>query len=63
MNLQNTSAILKDQGVFWGVCGSITLVIVVFTLVYGFKDRLYSWVWGDRHAPGRVEYYYRPAGS
>ncbi|KAL9628878.1 MAG: hypothetical protein Q9204_005599 [Flavoplaca sp. TL-2023a] len=63
MNLQNTSAILKDQGVFWGICGSITLVIVVFTLVYGFKDRLYNWVWGDRHAPGRVEYYYRPAGS
>ncbi|KAL8692000.1 MAG: hypothetical protein Q9218_002892 [Villophora microphyllina] len=50
MNIKNTSAILNDQGYFWAVCGSITLVIVAFTMIYGFKNRLYGWVWGDRHA-------------
>ncbi|KAL8994979.1 MAG: hypothetical protein Q9169_005198 [Polycauliona sp. 2 TL-2023] len=63
MNVQNTEAVLKGQGFFWGVCGSITLVLVVSTLVYGFKERLYNWVWGDRHAQGRVEDYYRPTGA
>ena len=60
MNIKNTSAILSDQGYFWYVCGSITLFIVAFTLVYGFKSRLYGWIWGDRHSPRRVEFYYRP---
>ncbi|KAL9578827.1 MAG: hypothetical protein Q9203_006951, partial [Teloschistes exilis] len=40
MNFTNTSAILKDQGYFWGVCGTVTLVIVAFTLIYGFKRQI-----------------------
>ncbi|KAI4090289.1 MAG: hypothetical protein LQ344_004837 [Seirophora lacunosa] len=60
MNIENTSAVLSGQGYFWGVCGSITLVIVTFTLLYGFKDRLYGWLWGNRHSPGGAELYYRP---
>ncbi|KAL9017489.1 MAG: hypothetical protein Q9185_005202 [Variospora sp. 1 TL-2023] len=60
MNIEDTSAILSGQGYFWGVCGSITLVIVTFTLLYGFKDRLYGWLWGNRHSSRGAELYYRP---
>ncbi|KAL8665085.1 MAG: hypothetical protein Q9202_002485 [Teloschistes flavicans] len=59
MNFEKTSAILKDQGYFWKVCGSATLVIVAFTLIYGFKQRLYSWIWADRHASRGPDFYYR----
>ncbi|KAL8898273.1 MAG: hypothetical protein Q9207_006790 [Kuettlingeria erythrocarpa] len=59
MNVENTAALLSSQGYFWSVCGSVTLFIVVFTLIYGFKDRLYGWLWGDRHPPRGAEFYYR----
>lgn len=59
MNFQGDYNLLSGQGYFWGVCGSITLIIVVFTLVYGFKDRLYGWIWGNRHSSLGSEYRYR----
>ncbi|KAL9576842.1 MAG: hypothetical protein Q9212_006772 [Teloschistes hypoglaucus] len=59
MNVENTEAILKDQGYFWAVCGTVTLVIVAFTLIYGFRRRLYRWLWADRHASRGPEFYDR----
>ncbi|KAI4109394.1 MAG: hypothetical protein L6R37_000551 [Teloschistes peruensis] len=59
MNFRTTGAILKDQGYFWEVCGTVTFVIVAFTLIYGFKRRLYAWLWADRHASRGPDLYYR----
>ena len=56
MNFKGNYSLLSGQGYFWGVCGSITAVIVISTLVYGFKDRLYGWAWGNRHASVAPEY-------
>ncbi|KAL9010000.1 MAG: hypothetical protein Q9173_005027 [Seirophora scorigena] len=65
MNIENTSAVLSGQGYFWGVCGSITLVIVTFTLLYGFRDRLYGWLWGREidTRPGGLSYTIAPTST
>lgn len=48
MNLQDIANTDKTQGYFWAVCGSITLFVVSFTFVFGFKERLYGWMWANR---------------
>ncbi len=56
MNLQGSYNLFSGRGYFWAVCGSITVFIVVVTLAYGFKDRLYGWIWGHRHSSLAREY-------
>lgn len=48
MNLQGIANTDKTQGYFWAVCGSITLIVVSFTVVFGFKEHLYGWIWANR---------------
>lgn len=48
MNVQGISTGERTQGEFWAICATITLILVIFTLAYGFKDRIYGLVWGDR---------------
>lgn len=48
MNLQDIANTKKTQSYFWAVCGSITLFVVSFTVVFGFKQRLYGWIWANR---------------
>lgn len=48
MNVKGINPDEKTQGYFWAVCASVTFIIVVFTLVYGFKDRLYALTWSNR---------------
>ena len=59
MNIENTSAFLRDQGRFWAICGPITFVVVAFTLIYGFQDRLYGWFWANKHKATGPENYWR----
>ncbi|KAL6714173.1 hypothetical protein ACLMJK_008667 [Lecanora helva] len=59
MNFKGNYNLLPGQGYFWAVCGSVTAVIVVFTLAYGFKDRLYVWIWGNKRASLTQEYRYK----
>ena len=56
MNFTDNHNLLSGQDVFWEVCGSITVFIVVFTLAYGFKNRLYDLVWGNKHPAITKEY-------
>ena len=48
MNIEGISVSQKTQVYFWAVCVSISLFTVVSNLVYGFKDRLYDWLWANR---------------
>lgn len=55
MNLQGIVNTDKTQGYSWAVCGRITLFVVSYTVVFGFKERLYGWVWASRdHARARL---------
>ena len=56
MNFKDGHSLLDGEDYFWGVCGSVTAVIVISTLVYGFKDRLYGWIWNDRRSTLPQEY-------
>lgn len=42
MNLQGITDTNKTQRDFWAVCGSITVVIVSATVIFGFKDQIYN---------------------
>lgn len=48
MNLQEFDKVKPSQGYFWGVSGSITFVVVVGTIAFGFKDRVYDQIWVKR---------------
>lgn len=48
MNLEGIANTDKTQSYFWAVCGTITVLVVSFIVVFGFKERLYGWVWTNR---------------
>jgi Mg2+ and Co2+ transporter CorA len=48
MNLQGIIDTQRTERYFWGVCGTLTALIVSFTVIFGFKDCLYGWLWADR---------------
>ena len=45
MNLVDIRDIEHSQRFFWAVCGTATVAIIGFTLVFGFKESLQSLVW------------------
>ncbi|KAL8727002.1 MAG: hypothetical protein Q9181_005859 [Wetmoreana brouardii] len=48
MNLDGIADTEKREPYFWKVCGSTTLIIVVLTLLFGFKRRLHDAIWTNR---------------
>lgn len=53
MNLQGIVNTGRTERYFWAVCGSVTLFVVSFTVVFGFKERLYAWFWQNRRYPDK----------
>ncbi|KAL8732440.1 MAG: hypothetical protein Q9181_003960 [Wetmoreana brouardii] len=48
MNLRGIAETDKTQRYFWAVCGTTTFFVVSATIVFGFKERLYRWLWTSR---------------
>lgn len=48
MNLRGVVQTDRTERYFWAVCGSVTVCIVSLTVLFGFKNRLYAWIWEDR---------------
>ncbi|KAL8706622.1 MAG: hypothetical protein Q9201_000369 [Fulgogasparrea decipioides] len=48
MNLGGIADTDKRETYFWKVCGSTTLMIVIMTLLFGFKRRLHDVIWTNR---------------
>ncbi|KAL9578923.1 MAG: hypothetical protein Q9203_006919 [Teloschistes exilis] len=53
MNLQGVVNTERTERYFWAVCGTATVCVVSATIIFGFKDRLYRWLWTSRiQCPG-----------
>ncbi|KAL8681596.1 MAG: hypothetical protein Q9224_006841 [Gallowayella concinna] len=48
MNLKGVVDTNRTERFFWAVCGTVTVCVVGFTVLFGFKERLYRWFWEDR---------------
>ncbi|KAL9597541.1 MAG: hypothetical protein Q9179_004228 [Wetmoreana sp. 5 TL-2023] len=48
MNLRGVADTDKTERYFWAVCGTTTFFVVSATIVFGFKERLYRWLWTSR---------------
>ena len=48
MNLKGIADTDKTERYFWTVCGTATVCIVSLTVLFGFKNRLFAWIWQDR---------------
>ncbi|KAL8917002.1 MAG: hypothetical protein Q9208_008220 [Pyrenodesmia sp. 3 TL-2023] len=48
MNLKGVVDTDKTERYFWAVCGTVTICIVSLTVIFGFKNRLYAWIWENR---------------
>lgn len=48
MNLKGVIDTDKTERYFWAVCGSVTVLVVSMTVLFGFKNRLHAWIWDDR---------------
>ncbi|KAI4130911.1 MAG: hypothetical protein LQ338_001508, partial [Usnochroma carphineum] len=54
MNLKGVADTDRTERFFWAVCGSATVCIVSLTVLFGFKNRLYAWIWEDREFARRM---------
>lgn len=46
MNLQGVVNTTKTESYFWAICGSIAILIISFTFLYGFRNRIGWLIWG-----------------
>ncbi|KAL9045450.1 MAG: hypothetical protein Q9214_001504 [Letrouitia sp. 1 TL-2023] len=49
MNLKGVIDTDRGQDYFWTICGTVTATVVAFTIVVGFRTRLYNLVWEERN--------------
>ncbi|KAL8663042.1 MAG: hypothetical protein Q9202_004182 [Teloschistes flavicans] len=62
MNLQGIVNTERNERYFWAVCGTATVCVVSATIIFGFKERLYRWLWTSRmQRAGSGVLTYRPA--
>ncbi|KAI4198731.1 MAG: hypothetical protein LQ350_005115 [Teloschistes chrysophthalmus] len=48
MNLQGVVNTERTERYFWAVCGTATVCVVSATIIFGFKERIYRWLWTNR---------------
>lgn len=53
MNVHGLNPERVSQGQFWAVCAPITLSLLVFVLVYGFRQRLSTLLLSNRPGSGK----------
>ncbi|KAL8690707.1 MAG: hypothetical protein Q9218_003905 [Villophora microphyllina] len=53
MNLKGIVDTDRSERYFWAVCGTTTVCVVSATIIFGFKERLYRWLWTSRMQYGQ----------